>query len=72
MILKRKRLLSALGETLKSVVKDLDIKSSDSRRVNFANFNNNLHSYVPADLSSRSRDDSRELEELNQAIDQVR
>nr|XP_045626015.1 uncharacterized protein LOC123775143 isoform X2 [Procambarus clarkii] len=63
---------TALGETLKTLLKDLDIKSSDSRKVNFANFNNNLHSYVPSEVTSRRHDDSRELEELNNAIDQVR
>ncbi|XP_069949887.1 uncharacterized protein [Cherax quadricarinatus] len=63
---------TTLGETLKTVLKDLDIKSSDSRKVNFANFNNNLHSYVPAEGIPRRQDDSHELEELNKAIDQVR
>ncbi|XP_071513882.1 uncharacterized protein [Panulirus ornatus] len=63
---------TALGETLKSVLKDLDIKSTDSRKVNFANFNNNLHTYIPTEVTSRRQDDSRELEELNNAIDQVR
>ncbi|KAK7077715.1 Desumoylating isopeptidase 1, partial [Halocaridina rubra] len=61
-----------LGDTLKSLIKELDIKSSDSRRVNFANFNNNLNSYIPSEVSSRSHDDSPELEELNHAIDQIR
>lgn len=63
---------SSLGETLKTALKDLEIKSTDSRKVNFANFNNNLHSYIPSEVTSHRHDDSPELEELNNAIDQIR
>merc|ERR1712212_58565 len=63
---------TSLGDTLKTVLKDLEIKSSDTRKVNFANFNNNLQSYIPSEVTSHSHDDSPELEELNHAIDQIR
>ncbi|XP_063852913.1 uncharacterized protein DDB_G0284459-like isoform X3 [Scylla paramamosain] len=72
-----------LGETLSSVVKDLDIKSSGSRKINFANYNNNVHTFVPGEYGrqrqqqqqqhqGRSDSPDLELERLNQAIDQVR
>lgn len=66
------KLCRALGETLGKAVKELDIKSTDSRKVNFANVNNNLQTYIPTEYSLRRHDDTRELEELNNAIDQVR
>ncbi|XP_050694155.1 uncharacterized protein LOC126984470 isoform X3 [Eriocheir sinensis] len=67
-----------LGETLSGLVKELDIKSTGSRKINFGNYtnnNNNNHSlgYPPGAPVPR-HDDSPdlELERLNQAIDQVR
>lgn len=64
--------LSPLGETLSSIAKNLELKSSETRSVNFGNLNNNLLNYLPTDVLSRRHDDSPELEELNNAIEEVR
>merc|ERR1712228_941327 len=53
-------------KSVSAILKELDLKDSQSRSVNFSNFNNNLTNYVPTDLR-RNHDDSPELDELNQA-----
>ncbi|KAK3867585.1 hypothetical protein Pcinc_026964 [Petrolisthes cinctipes] len=65
---------SPLGDSVRSAVQELDIKSSiNTRKVNFANFNNNvdLNTYIPT-FTRNHRGDSPELDQLNHAIDQVR
>ncbi|XP_076053020.1 uncharacterized protein LOC143032337 isoform X3 [Oratosquilla oratoria] len=61
-----------LGETLSSIAKNLELKSSETRSLNFGNLNNNLLNYLPTDAITRRHDDSPELEELNNAIEEVR
>ena len=60
---------SPLGEALAALIKDLKLKSTQARGVNFANFNNN--DYLPSEIGNRNREDP-ELDELNDAIEQVR
>lgn len=66
---------SPLGDSVRTAVQELDIKSSsNTRKVNFANFNNNvdLNTYIPTFTPRNHRGDSPELDQLNHAIDQVR
>ncbi|KAK4317290.1 hypothetical protein Pmani_011627 [Petrolisthes manimaculis] len=68
------RATGPLGDSVRSAVRELDIKSStNTRKVNFANFNNNvdLNTYIPT-FTRNHRGDSPELDQLNHAIDQVR
>ncbi|CAL4119909.1 unnamed protein product [Meganyctiphanes norvegica] len=57
--------------SVSSILKELDLKDSNSRSVNFSNFNNNLTNYIPTE-SRRNHDNSPELDELNQAIEEIR
>merc|ERR1712142_149649 len=57
--------------SVSNILSELDLKDSNSRSVNFSNFNNNLTDYIPTE-SRRNHDDSPELDELNQAIEEIR